>query len=96
MSSALITVTTKPADTTWFNVANPDAAKRYSDWARSQPGYITASTQRIAPNTIQNIVIFDTQENLEAFVAAMAQHPDHQAREAYKNLHGQVSTVVIR
>ena len=96
MSSALITVTTKPADTTWFNAANPEAAKRYANWAKSQPGFVTSSTQRVAPNTIQNIVIFDTQENLEAFVAAMAQNADHQAREAYKNLHGQVSTVVIR
>jgi len=96
MSSAMITVTTKPADTTWFNVAHPDVAKSYADWARAQPGYITGSTQRIAPNTIQNIVIFDTQENLEAFIAAMAQNPDHQAREAYKAEKGQVSTVVVR
>ena len=96
MSSAMITVTTKPADTVWFNVANPEVAKRYGDWARSQPGYVTSSTQRVAPNTIQNIIIFDTQENLDAFMAAMAANPDHQEREAYKASHGQVSTTTIR
>lgn len=96
MSSAMITVTTKPADTTWFNVAQPQIARRYGEWARSQTGFVTSSTQRIAPNTIQNIIIFDTQENLDAFVIAMAANPDYQTREAYKAEHGQISTTTIR
>ena len=96
MSSALITVTTKPADTVWFNVAEPAVAKRYGDWARSQAGYVTSSTQRVAPNTVQNIIIFDSKENLDAFMAAMATHPDHLTRDAYKAAHGQVSTVLVR
>ena len=96
MSSAMITITTKPADTVWFNVAEPEVAKRAGEWARSQPGYITSSSQRVAPNTIQNIIIFDSQENLDAFIAALALNPDNQAREAYKAAHGQVSTVTVR
>lgn len=96
MSSAMITVTTKPADTVWFSIAEPTVAKRSAEWARIQPGFVTSSTQRIAPNTIQNIVIFDTQANLDAFVAALAANPDNQAREAYKTTHGQVSTTTIR
>lgn len=92
----MITVTTKPADTVWFNVAEPETARRAGEWAKSQPGYVTSSTQRIAPNTIQNIIIFDTQEHLEAFMAALASNPDNQTREAYKAAHGQVSTVTVR
>lgn len=96
MSSAMITVTTKPADTVWFSIAEPVVAKRSGDWAKTQPGYITSSTQRIAPNTIQNIIIFDTQANLDAFMMALAANADNQAREAYKSTHGQVSTVTVR
>lgn len=96
MSYAMITVTTKPADTVWFNVANPEAAKRQANWTKSQPGFVTSSTQRVAPNTIQNVVIFDSQENLDAFIAALAGNADNQAREAYKAEHGQVSTVTVR
>lgn len=95
MSSAMIVVTTKPADTAWFAAAHPDAVKRLADWAKAQPGFITSSIQRIAPNTMQNIAIFDTRANLDAFVAALAAHPDNQAREEYKAANGQVSTVTL-
>lgn len=96
MSSALITVTTKPADTAWFNIADRVTSRRYGEWAKSQPGYVTSSTQRVAPNTVQNIIIFDTQANLDAFMTAMAANADHQTREAYKAAHGQVSTTTVR
>lgn len=96
MSSAMITVTTKPADTTWFSIAEPEAARRAAQWTLSQPGYVTGSTQRIAPHTIQNIVIFDTEDHLNAFMAAQSVNEDHRAREAYKAAHGQVSTVTVR
>lgn len=93
MSYAMITVTTKPADTVWFNVADPAAAARINTLVRALPGFITASTQRVAPNTVQNIVIFDTKENCDAMVALMQSNADFQAKEAYKASHGQVSTV---
>lgn len=96
MSYAMITITTKPADTVWFNIAQPAVSRRAGEWSRTQPGYITSSVQRIAPNTLQNIIIFDTQANLDAFAAGLASNPDHLAREAYKATHGQVSTVTVR
>lgn len=92
----MIAVTTKPADKTWFNVVNPEAARRIAAWVKTQPGFITSSSQRIAPNTIQTIVLFDTQANLEAFTAALASNADNQAREAYKTATGQVTTVVVK
>lgn len=93
MSYAMITITTKPADTVWFNIANPGAAARLNTLVRAMPGFITASTQRVAPNTMQNIVIFDTKEHLDALVALMATDADFVAKEAYKTAHGQSSTV---
>lgn len=95
MSVALITVTTKPADTSWFNVAQPDLAKSYATWVRRQPGFIAMSTQRITQNISQNVVIFDTKENLDAFVATRAENPDYKAREEYKTRHNQTTVVTI-
>lgn len=95
MSSALITVTTKPADTSWFTVAVRDTARRVGQWAKSQPGYVASSTQRVAPNTVQTIIMFDTRANLDLFMIALDANPDHQAREAYKTAHGQVSTTSV-
>ena len=83
MSHALITVTIKPSDSVWFGVAQPDAAKRIRQWTKTQPGYVASSKQRIAPHTYQSIVIFDTAENLAAFVAAMATNADIASSTAY-------------
>lgn len=96
MSYALITVTIKPSDSVWFGKAQPDTSKRMAEWTKTQPGYVSASAQRIAPNTFQNIVIFDTKEHLAAFVAAQATNADCQARDAYKAANGQSSTQVQR
>lgn len=96
MSYALITVTIKPSDSVWFGKAQPDTAKRMAEWTKTQPGYVSGSAQRIAPNTFQNIVIFDTKENLAAFVAGQATNPDFQARDAYKAANGLTSTQVQR
>lgn len=93
MSYAIITVTTKPSDTTWFNLTYPGAAKRIAEWVKTLPGFVTASSQRIAPNTSKAIVIFETQAQAEAFLAATADNADWQSREAYKAARGQVSTV---
>lgn len=93
MSSAvLIITTTKPADTQWFSAANPDAARRARAWTRTQPGYVTSSVQRIAPNVAQNILVFDSLENLNAFRAVAINNADHIARNAYNVEHGITST----
>ena len=94
MSYALITVTIKPADTVWFGISEPDTAKRITDWTKIQPGFVTGSVQRIAPNTSQNIVIFDTQEHLTAYVTALATNADELAKQAYKAAHNQTSTQI--
>jgi len=93
MSYAIITVTTKPSDTTWFNLTYPGAAKRIAEWVQAQPGFVTASSQRIAPNTSKSIAIFETEAQANAFLAAAASNEDWQSREAYKAARGQVSTV---
>lgn len=95
MSYAIITETTKPSDTTWFNLTYPAAAKRIGEWAKTQPGFVTASTQRVAPNKSKSIAIFETQAQAEAFLAAAPNNADWQAREAFKAARGQVSEVTF-
>ena len=93
MSYAIITVTTKPADTTWFNLTYPAAAKRINQWVQTQPGYITGSSQRVAPNVSRSIAIFEAKAQADAFLAATADNADWQAREAYKAARNQVSEI---
>lgn len=95
MSYAIITETTKPADTKWFNRVYPGAAKRLAEWLATQPGFVSASSQRIAPNKSRSIVIFETQEHAEAFQAAAAANAEWQAREAFKSARNQVSAATI-
>jgi hypothetical protein len=95
MSYAIITVTTKPADTSWFNLTFPIAARRIGQWIQTQPGFVAASAQRIAPNTSRSIAIFETQAQANAFLAATADNEDWQAREAFKAARGQTSEVTF-
>lgn len=95
MSYAIITVTTKPADTAWFSSTYPAAAKRIGEWVATQPGFVTASSQRIAPNTAKSIAIFETQAQAEALLAAVVSNADWQAREAFKAARSQVSQITF-
>ena len=81
--TTLISITTRPENTLWFNQVEPEKIKQLTSWVKEYPGLLSVSGKQINITTWQNIYMFESKERCDQFLADREQHPIQIERTAY-------------
>jgi hypothetical protein len=88
----LISVTTRPENTLWFNQAEPEKNQQLKTWIRSYPGMLSVLGKQLNITTWQIVYEFESKERCDQFIADRDQHPVHIERTAYLAANNQIVT----
>lgn len=82
--TTLISITTRPENTLWYNQAQPEKIKQLASWVKAYPGLLSVSGKQINITTWQNIYMFESKERCDQFLSDRSQHPVQIERTAYQ------------
>jgi hypothetical protein len=86
----LISVTTRPENTLWFNQVEPEKIKQLTSWTKEYPGLLSVSGKQLDIVTWQNVYEFESKERCDQFLSDRANHPIQIERTAYMANYNQV------
>ena len=94
-----VTVTissTKPNNVVWFpysSDANQALVRSLNEWTKSQPGFISQTSENPTADFSTTTVIWDNVENYAFWHTARTSRPEFISRLAYNNQNGITSTL---
>ena len=90
---------TKPANIDWFSKSGQSAyatSVAIDNWNHSVEGFILSFGQNLSiDNVYRHVVVFDTQINGDAWLAAKVTQPNYVIRDAYFKANGITEVVTI-
>jgi len=98
MAYVIKTVSTKPSAEVWYSQSGGSAVTTLSNivaWDKASPGYLDTTGHSITADMFENFIIFDTQINGDAWLAAKVTQPDWVIHTAYYSAHGIISVETI-
>ena len=96
MAYVIKILSTKPANVAWFVQSGPMATSTLGNMRAfdlGSTGYLDSGMAMVDKNTVHNLVVFDTQANGDAWLAAKATQADWMVHDAYFTAQG-ITTVV--
>lgn len=87
--------TVKPADKAWWSASNASALTQLKEWHKAFPGMVSVRGSTVDANTVQSVLTFNQMSDYNAYQAACNSNASYQARKAYNQANGIVTTVTI-
>ena len=79
----LISITTRPENTLWFNQAEPEKVKELKEWIQNYPGLLSVSGKQLDSTTWENVYEFESKSRCDQFLSDRANHPIQIERTEY-------------